>query len=125
VTGIVTLPSGVVVAWSSTASGGWLSTVTSTVACWVSVPQVTVSDSGYGPTKVPGGIFNVAVNALATCWSTLSLSELSVPVWLQEPVDPSTVTFPLGGEDAGGDVNAGPSRPFTTRSSTASELISG
>jgi hypothetical protein len=75
---------------------------------------------------VPGGILNLAVNPLATCWSTLSRSELRVPVWLQEPVDPSTVTSPLGGEEAGADVNAGPSRSFTftTRSSTGSELTS-
>ena len=64
---------------------------------------VTLSVNGYRPTKVPGGILNLAVNPLATCWSTLSRSELRVPVWLQEPVDPSTVTSPLGGEEAGGD----------------------
>src|SRR5215213_831571 len=122
---MVTLACRVAVAWSSTASGGWLATVTSTVAVWVP-SQRTLSVSGYRPTKVPGGILNLAVNPLATFWSTSSSSELRVPVGLQEPVDPSTVTSRLGGEDAGGDVNAGPSRSFTftTRSSTGSELTS-
>jgi hypothetical protein len=98
--------SGLVLAWSSAATGAWLTTMSSASARWSCPPQSTTSSSRRAPGKVRSGTVKSAVNPplrspVTSMRRSASPRKVSVPARSQKPVLPTTFTGRPGEVAAG------------------------